>query len=113
MVVLAPSLKKVIDGSLLQTMSTCVDATFLRRVLSADISDERLFDKDADRLPQMPIEVIERVGASVLLSTIENATLARILARRFHCQAQLIDAQRATVLVAQTEKLRESTAVAA
>lgn len=107
MVVLAPALKKSIDGTLHKTVSGKVDASFLRRLLSSDsVDDAAGFYKDVEHFQKYPVKAIEQAGASVLLSTIDNTTLADILARRFEGSHEMIDAELATNLVEQAEELK-------
>jgi len=107
MVVLAPALKKSIDGTLLKTVSNKVDASFLRRLLSADsVENTDISCKDEEHFRQHPVKAIEQAGASVLLSTIDNTTLVGILARRFEGSHEMIDSELATSFVEQAEQLK-------
>jgi len=107
MVVLAPALKKSIDGTLHKTVSGKVDASFLRRLLSSDsVDDTAGFYKDVEQFQKYPVKAIEQAGASVLLSTIDNTTLVDILARRFEGSHETIDAELATNFVEQAEELK-------
>jgi len=107
MVVLAPALKKSIDGTLLKTVSSKVDASFLRRLLSAEsVDDTDISFKDEAHFRNHPVKAIEQAGASVLLSTIDNTTLVGILSRRFEGSHEMIDSQLATSIVEQAEELK-------
>ncbi len=107
MVVLAPALKKSIDGTLLKTVSGKVDASFLRRLHSSESVDETaVFSEDIVHFQQHPVKAIEQAGASVLLSTIDNSTLVDILARRFEVSHKMIDSQLATNFVERAEELK-------
>ena len=107
MVVLAPALKKTIDGTLLKTVSSKVDASFLRRLLSSESIDNSAdFCKSVEHFKEHPVKAIEQAGASVLLSTIDNTTLVDILARRFEGSHEMIDSKLATTFVEQAEVLK-------
>ncbi len=107
MVVLAPALKKSIDGTLLKTVSSKVDASFLRRLISSEsVDDASVNSKGIRHFREDPVEAIEQAGAAVLLSTIENKTLVDILARRFKGSHEMIDSQLATNFVEQAEELK-------
>lgn len=107
MVVLAPALKKSIDGTLLKTVSNKVDASFLRRLLSSEsIDDETFSTKGVQHFRENPVEAIEQAGAAVLLSTIGNTTLVDILSRRFEGSHEMIDSQLASNFVEQAEELK-------
>jgi len=107
LVVLAPYFKKSIDGTLLKTISSKVDVAFVRRLLSSEmVENNAVPGNSAVHVRQHPVKAIEQAGAAVLLSTIDNATLVGILARRFDGAHEMIDAQLATNLVKQTQALR-------
>lgn len=107
MVVLAPALKKSIDGTLLKTVSNNVDASFLRRLLSSESIDDATVNKiGVQHFRDDPVEAIEQAGAAVLLSTIENTTLVDILARRFEGSHEMIDSQLASNFVEKAEELK-------
>lgn len=85
---IASSLAKSIDGNLLSRISHLVGAGFLKRALSTQ-SEQSVDIKNIPNELELDVfqaetaTMLDHLGASILLSSIESPALALVMARRF------------------------------